>query len=92
MKHCQAGLLKSEKKARKETTDRVSMVAPEARVAEAPVHRYAATAHLLRLMKVLYFLSGFSASSFGRFATLFYLDSGLDAHRIGIVGGPTPPA
>ena len=64
----------------------------EARVAEAPVHRYAATAHLLRLMKVLYFLSGFSASSFGRFATLFYLDSGLDAHRIGIVGGPTPPA
>ena len=60
------------------------MVAPEARVAEAPVHRYAATAHLLRLMKVLYFLS--------RFATLFYLDSGLDAHRIGIVGGPTPPA
>ena len=40
---------------------------------------------MLLLMKVLYFLNGFSASSFGRFATLFYIDHGLDTQHIGIV-------
>ena len=44
----------------------------------------------LQLLKLLYFLSGFSGASFGRFATLFYLDRGLLAHEIGIVEALQP--
>ena len=47
-------------------------------------------ARLLRLVGGLYFLSGFSASSFGRFATLFYLSRGLSAHEIGIIEAAQP--
>ncbi|KAL1520570.1 hypothetical protein AB1Y20_022146 [Prymnesium parvum] len=45
---------------------------------------------LLRMMKLLYFLNGFSGASFGRFATLFYLDRGLHTHQIGIVEAAQP--
>ena len=51
------------------------------------------TASLLRLCKALYFLNGFSASSFGRFATIFYVDvAKLSAKQIGIVEGAQPVA
>lgn len=47
-------------------------------------------ARMLRLMKLLYFLNGFSAASFGRFSTLFYIDRGLDTHHIGIIEAACP--
>ena len=49
---------------------------------------------MLQLMKVLYFLNGFSGSSFGRFATLFYLSPprSLDAHSIGLIEAVQPVA
>jgi MFS family permease len=40
-------------------------------------------------IRLLYFLEGFSAASFGRFATLFFLDRGLDAKQIGIIEAAT---
>ena len=47
---------------------------------------------LLTLIKLIYFLSGFSASSFGRFATLFYLSAprSFDASQIGIIEAVQP--
>ena len=41
---------------------------------------------MLVVLKVLYFLNGFSGASFGRFSTLFYLSRGLDATAIGYIG------
>ena len=48
---------------------------------------------LLRLCKLLYFLNGFSASSFGRFATIFYRTvAHLSAAQIGLVEAAQPIA
>lgn len=51
------------------------------------------TGSLLCMMKVLYFLNGFSGASFGRFATLFYLSSprNFNAGQIGIIESVGPP-
>jgi len=48
------------------------------------------TARQLQLCKLLYFLEGFSFASFGRFATLYYLSRGLDAHEIGLIEACRP--
>lgn len=48
-------------------------------------------ASLLRLCKLLYFMSGFSASSFGRFGTIFYVQvAKLNAAQIGAVEASQP--
>jgi MFS family permease len=67
---------------------------PSSLTSEVPIFKEeeARTPCLLLLMKVLYFLAGFSASSFGRFATLFYLDRGLSVVQIGIVESAQPPS
>ncbi len=49
-------------------------------------------ARLLPLLKVLYFLNGWSGASFGRFATLYYLDRGLNSRQIGHIEAVQPLA
>ena len=55
--------------------------------------RDASNTRLLRLCKLLYFMNGFSASSFGRFATIFYVQvAQLNASQIGAVEASQPIA
>lgn len=42
------------------------------------------------LLKVLYFLQGMSAASWGRFGTIYYLSRGLTRFEIGIIEGLIP--
>lgn len=39
--------------------------------------KWESRARLLRLMKVLYFLSGISAATWGRFGTVYYNEHGI---------------
>lgn len=59
-------------------------------LSEPAAARADAVTRQLRVVRVLYFLQGFSASSFGRFATLFYIDRGLTPHMIGLVEAVQP--
>ena len=46
----------------------------------------------LPLLKVLYFLNGWSGASFGRFATLFYVAKHLSSKQIGYIEAAQPLA
>ena len=69
---------------------RQALLAPDP---HSPTGVCASTSSQLRLCKLLYFLNGFSGSSFGRFATIFYIQvAHLTASQIGYVEAAQPIA
>jgi hypothetical protein len=43
---------------------------------------------LVIILKWLYFILGTSASTWGRFSTVYYIERGLSTSQIGIIGNP----